>query len=712
VTPHPAQGVPEPGPAAPVGLLVPVLGRGGVAARVVAELREHLEEVLVRDGPDVATVSDGLPAGHVVPLVLVVAGEAGTTAGVLEDLATADAPLSEATVLVVTDHAVHDDLSSAVDRGRLVGLVAASFRDGHLAAHARSHVARWLRRRDVETPAAWKAAASLIGPEWAPDSDLLQDLELDDRAIAARLSAALDAALGPRPRLRLRAGTRLTRQDVEVNGVFVVRSGAVALDRVTEVGEVRLHHRSTGPVVGLLSLAQQRRAFFTARATTDVEVLHLTVEQLDVAVHESPAVAAALAAGAVRALAARLRRAEQLQVEKRKLNLELEDERRRLSDAYDALETARLELVEQARFATLGELAAGVAHELNNPVAALTRAASFVAEDVVALLATHPEAEVLGEVLAAARTRPPSRPADERAARRVLTDALGDAELARRLAAAGLTDPERARQLLGHRGTRRAGSGTVELVERAAGLGTAVRNLELASTRIGELVASLRSYARPDLAATQPVDVHTVLEDTLRLVAHRLGHVEVVRDYGDLPVVHGHPGQLGQVWTNLLVNAAEAVGDRGRLEISTRPVGRHRVRVTIADDGPGIPPAERERIFEPRFTTKDGTVRYGLGLGLPIARRLVEGHHGTIRIDSGPGGTVATVELPVTPPPDPDHAEPDRAAPAEPDRAAPAEPDRAAPADTDRASLVASDRASQVAAEPPTQAGTDEEEQG
>jgi CRP-like cAMP-binding protein len=216
----------------------------------------------------------------------------------------------------------------------------------------------------------------------------------------------------------LTAGTRLTRQDLEVNGVFVVRSGAVALDRWTEVGEVRLHHRSTGPVVGLLSLAQQRRAFFTARATTEVEVLHLTVEQLDVAVHRSPAVAAALAAGAVRALAARLRRSEQLQVQKRQLNLELEHERRRLSEAYDALEAARLELVEQARFATLGELAAGVAHELNNPVAALTRAASFVGEDVRALLTDHPEADLLGEVLEAARARPPTRPADERAARR------------------------------------------------------------------------------------------------------------------------------------------------------------------------------------------------------------------------------------------------------------------------------------------------------
>jgi two-component system, NtrC family, sensor kinase len=638
-------------PTATPPIVVPVLasdaGAAPVVARVVDELRTHLPEIEPVPDADVSASLDRLGPDAPLPLVIVVASEEGTTTATIDALADGGGPLADATVLVVTDRPVHHDLSAAVDRGLLAGLVAATWRDGLLAPHARSHIARWFRHRGGEAlPAAWSQVATTVGAEWAPVSDLLQDLELDDHAIAERLTAALDAALGPRPRLVLAPGTRLTRQDVEVNGVYVVRSGSVALDRSTAVGEVRLHHRSTGPVVGLLSLAQQRRAFFTARATTEVEAIHLTVEQLDVAVHESPAVAAALAAGAVRALAARLRRSEQLQVEKRQLNLELEAERRRLTEAYAALEAARLELVEQARFATLGELAAGVAHELNNPVAALSRAASFVTEDVLHLLADHPDAGLLVEVVEAARDRPPARPADERAARRVLTDALGDDALARRLAAAGITDPEHARTLVaGHR------ADAVELVERAAGLGTAVRNLEVASRRIGELVASLRAYARPDGAAVEQVDLHVGIEDTLRLVAHQLEDIEVVRDYGDLPPVRAHPGQLGQVWTNLLVNAADAIAGgehgRGQVEVVTDQPDLDHVRVRIIDDGPGIPPAERARLFEPRFTTKDGAIRYGLGLGLPISKRIVEAHGGTISVESAPGRTVATVVLPV-----------------------------------------------------------------
>jgi two-component system, NtrC family, sensor kinase len=554
--------------------------------------------------------------------------------------------LTSAATLLITDRHVHDDLADAVDRDRLDGIIAVPWTAGTLGGHARSQLARWLSYHRAGDPRSAQLVDERSRPLQLPDSALLRDLELSPTEVSTNLLAGIERVLGPRPRLRLPPGVRLTHQEVGLDAVFVVLSGSVALERSTRVGDLRLHHGSTGPVVGLLSLAQQRRAYFTARTTTDVELVHLTLEQLDRSLRSEPEVVGAMAALSIRALADRLRRAEQLQVEKVELNRELDDERRRLAGALEELEQARLELVEQARFVTLGEMAAGIAHELNNPVSALRRAASYVGDDLERLLASHPDGEVAREAMITARDRPARTTARERAVRRELERALGDRQLAHRLLAAGVEDPVQARRLADR------GEAALELAEAGSGLGGAVRNLDVASRRIAELVTSLRAYARPDGDPLEGVDVHAGLEDTLRLTAHRLGEIVVERNYGDLPTVRAHPGQLDQVWTNLLVNAAEALGGEGRIEIVTDATDDEHVRVRIRDDGPGVEPEVLERVFEPRFTTKQGTVRYGLGLGLAIARRIVDHHGGGIAMVSSPGETVVTVTLPVAGPPD------------------------------------------------------------
>ena len=165
-------------------------------------------------------------------------------------------------------------------------------------------------------------------------------------------------------------------------------------------------------------------------------------------------------------------------------------------------------------------------------------------------------------------------------------------------------------------------------------------------TRLHQPTGSLTGYQN----YIDRQDLNAGIEDTLRLVAHRLHGIKVVRDYGDIPPLRAHPSRLGQVWTNLIVNAADALSGEGRLEISTRVEGEW-VVVDIIDNGPGIDPAVLPRIFEPRFTTKHGTIRYGLGLGLGLAKRLVEEHGGTISADSQPGQTIITVTLPLAGPP-------------------------------------------------------------
>lgn len=629
---------PPPGPTATALLIA----SGHVGDRLTEQLRTVLPTVVSADDVDeVAGRLDEAGTGDVA-LVLLAADDHDVDTA-LEQLA--DDPRTHgARTLLVTSRPEHRDLSRAFDHDRLHGVVALG--DDDLADDARVQLDRWTTAMAATTGAESEAPAEReVDPTGPPSSAMLRDLELDEHAVTGRLLGAVDTALGPRPVLQLAAGTRLTHQGRDVDAVVIVRHGSVALDRETAAGHLRLHHSSTGPVVGLLSLTQRRQAYFTARATTEVEAVHLTLEQVDRALRRDPEVGAALATLAIRALAGRLRRSEQLQIERTRLNQQLETERHRLAEALSALEGARTDLVEQARWATLGELAAGVAHELNNPVAAMTRALAYVAEDVEALLADHPRAALVRQGLVRAAEPAPST-ADDRATRRELAAALDDRRLAERLVAAGVRDVATARELAD------GDPATLEIVEHAARLGATLHSLDVAGRRIGELVSSLRSYARPQAEPLDDVDVHTTLDDALRLLSHRLDGISIERLYRPLPRIRGHPGPLSQVWTNLLTNAVEVLGERGRIVIATDAPDAGHVRVRVTDDGPGIDPQLLPRLFEPRFTTRRGRVRYGLGLGLAIARRIVEAHGGTIDVDSRPGETTFEVVLPIAGPPD------------------------------------------------------------
>lgn len=617
-------------------LLVLVIGHGAIAAESAENLRATLaNRVAVVVAPDVARALHLVDQSKAtVPLVVLSADDVDVDATLTELYA--DDQLAQARTMVMTSRAEHRDLSDAIDRGWLHTIVVQPAPPGLLEWMVTSQVGAWMIDRGLDP-----VPTPVLADQGSEPSELFQLLEASNEELTERIVRGIDRALTRRPRLILPPGVRLTRQGEYVDGVFIVISGKVALTRETRSENLLLHHASTGPVVGLLSLARQQNAFFTSTTTTEVEAIHLSTDQLNRALILDPGVAAGLTAGAIRGLTLRLLRSEELQVERNELNAKLKKEQRRLAKALSALEAARLELIQQARFATLGELAAGVAHELNNPVAALTRAAASLAEEAARLVASHPQGELLGEVFASTRNRPGLSTAQERQIRRELESVTKDTELAWRLVSAGVTDPALARSVAPR---------DLDLVESAAMLGTATHNIEVASHRIVELATSLRSYARPESEALDGVDLNAGIEDTLRLVSHRLHGIEVVRDYGDVPLLRAHPSRLGQVWTNLIVNAADALGHHGRLEISTRAEGDS-VVVDVIDNGPGIDPAILPRIFEPRFTTKHGTIRYGLGLGLGLAKRLVEEHGGTISADSQPGQTIMTVTLPISGPP-------------------------------------------------------------
>jgi signal transduction histidine kinase len=187
------------------------------------------------------------------------------------------------------------------------------------------------------------------------------------------------------------------------------------------------------------------------------------------------------------------------------------------------------------------------------------------------------------------------------------------------------------------------------VLAESMGLGSAVYALldEVAkgSERISEIVKAVKSYSYLDRAPVQEVDVHEGLDNTLVILRHKLKQgIHVSRDYApDLPRIEAYAGELNQVWTNILDNAADALGGQGEIRLhTTQEDGR--VVVEIEDNGPGIPPAIQSRVFEPFFTTKPPGV--GTGLGLNIAYNIVQKHYGEIQLESRPGRTCFRILLP------------------------------------------------------------------
>jgi signal transduction histidine kinase len=289
----------------------------------------------------------------------------------------------------------------------------------------------------------------------------------------------------------------------------------------------------------------------------------------------------------------------------RRLQEEAAVRNRQLERALAELRETGVRLVQTERLAAVGELAAGIAHEANNPI-------NFASN-----------------------------------ALRELARRVGDlGAFAERVAGLDWGDPAALHASAAGLAKLREELGIDELVESVAELvGIAGEGLE----RTQRLVGDLRDFAAPGEGARRPMDLRRGLASSVQLVRHALrqARIELHLDLDpDLPAVEGDPRALNQVFLNLFKNAAEALEGRGgTVWVSARREG-DAVRVEIRDDGPGIDPEELPRIFEPFHTTK--AAGRGTGLGLAISRRIVSEHGGTLEVESSPGaGARFAIRLPL-----------------------------------------------------------------
>ena len=463
---------------------------------------------------------------------------------------------------------------------------------------------------------------------------------LADVSILASLNETTLHCLDGATEVHLPTEQILVQQGEAARFFWILLSGSIDIYSVLPDGQENIHHTiDQGVAFGEVQLLANIPSSATYRAASECELLQLDEEQFWLLMTSCPGVRQAI-----------------------------------LGNMAMRLAKMQAATFQQEKMASLGTLAAGLMHELNNPGAAARRASSQLRENLVlmhTLSAKWAKTEMTLEqkqcmfdlqdfALGASLPRPLSSieqaDAEEALAAWMESAGVEDAwNLAPVLVGIGIKsdDLERTKEMVpGH------------FPDGIRWLGALISSMQLVGiveesvSRVTDLVQAVKSYAYEGRGEKQVIDVNSSIHATLVILSHKIREKELTLDKcfaNDLVSLKTDCQGLNQIWTNLLDNAIDAAPQGGKLTIRTwseqvytgvRTEPRTDICVMFRDNGPGIPPEIQSRIFDPFYTTK--AVGVGTGLGLGIVFRIVEQCHGTLRFTSSPGDTEFVVRLPVT----------------------------------------------------------------
>ncbi|MGA7732169.1 MAG: ATP-binding protein [Chloroflexia bacterium] len=428
----------------------------------------------------------------------------------------------------------------------------------------------------------------------------------------------------------IRPGELLMEEGSPGDALYIIVDGDFEVTKRAGKSDVVMATRHSGDMLGEMSLLEHVPRLASVRALRDSRVLVISREAFYNLLTNNPAAVL----GILRTFIDRLRSTETL-------------------------------LVQHDKLASLGTLAAGLSHELNNPAAAVRRSADQLREalgqwqrvsiDLDRLTFNDVQAARLAELRDEMETRAsrtlmlePLARSDREVEVQEWLEARGaeDAwEIAPVLVSFGWDLVELERALEPFSGEHiPAIAAWLSSGSSAYGL---LNEVQSSAQRISEIVKAVKTYSFLDQAPVQQVDIHEGLENTLVMLRHNLKTgVTVKKEYDlNLPRIEGYGSELNQVWTNIIDNAISAMDGHGELTIKTYMQDTN-VIVELADNGPGIPPDVQARVFEPFFTTKGPGIGTGLGLHI-VYNIIVDKHHGHVKVDSRPGYTCFQITLPI-----------------------------------------------------------------